>query len=76
MTIKAALKIVKANKLAALCGVTPAFISHMKTGRKAIPPALCPKIEAATGGLVTRAQLRPDIFGKLPKLPKIKEKGK
>jgi DNA-binding transcriptional regulator YdaS (Cro superfamily) len=31
--------------------------------RRGVPPERCGDIERATGGVVTRSQLRPDIFG-------------
>ena len=50
------------NQMAEICGVTrQAVYKWVKAGR---PPAhQCRTIEAATGALVTRYQLRPDIFG-------------
>lgn len=44
----------------------PAFVHQMKSGRRPVPPALVLPIEAATGGEVTRYELRPDIFGPAP----------
>lgn len=32
-----------------------------------VPTDICPKIEQATGGEITRHELRPDIFGPAPK---------
>lgn len=52
-------------KLARAIDVSPVFVSQMRSGVKAVPAELCPRIELATGGQVTREQLRPDIFGPL-----------
>jgi len=51
------------SKLAAHLGVTQPTIHHWlyKTDGR-VPAEYCPKIEEATGGAVTREQLRPDIF--------------
>jgi DNA-binding transcriptional regulator YdaS (Cro superfamily) len=38
------------------------MVSHWLTGRKAITPERAKQIEDATGGLVKRHELRPDIF--------------
>ncbi|WP_444922815.1 transcriptional regulator [Microbulbifer sp. DLAB2-AF] len=52
-------------QLARAIGVSPAFVSQMRSGARAIPPKLCKKIELATQRVVTRARLRPDVFGPL-----------
>ncbi|BBM00412.1 YdaS family helix-turn-helix protein [Microbulbifer sp. GL-2] len=52
-------------ELARAIVVSPAFVSQMRSGAKAIPPKLCKKIELATQRVVTRARLRPDVFGPL-----------
>jgi DNA-binding transcriptional regulator YdaS (Cro superfamily) len=49
-----------AVNLAGRIGVTPAFVSHWRTGLRPIPLERCAAIEQATGGLVTRQELRPD----------------
>ena len=36
---------------------------------KAVPAEYCRAIEAATGGKITRYQLRPDVFGDAPDHP-------
>ena len=36
-----------------------AYLSHLCSGRKPVPPALCIAIERATYGAVTRYELRP-----------------
>lgn len=48
-----------------LCVSSP-FLSQMTHGVRQIPPRLCLPIEQATGGKVTRYELRPDIFGSQP----------
>lgn len=49
-----------ATSLAAKIGVTPAFVSQWRTGFRPIPVERCAAIERATGGAVTRKELRPD----------------
>lgn len=51
--------------LAARIGVAPAVIGNWKL-RKSVPAERCLRIEAATGGKVTRYDLRPDVFGEAP----------
>ncbi|WP_406828140.1 helix-turn-helix domain-containing protein [Microbulbifer sp. ARAS458-1] len=41
-------------------------ISQWVTGRRPVPPMQCLPIEKATGGAVTRYELRPDVFGPAP----------
>lgn len=41
-------------------GITPAAVSHWATGYRNVPVEYCARIEAATGGAVTRQSLRPD----------------
>ncbi|WP_153940371.1 transcriptional regulator [Acidithiobacillus thiooxidans] len=53
------------SALAQALGVTPSLISQWKTGRRNISPESAIRIERATAGAVTRAELRPDIFGPL-----------
>lgn len=48
-------------KLAKKLGVHPMAITHWK--KRGVPPKRCKEIEAATGGQISRAELRPDIFG-------------
>ena len=50
-------------KLAAAAGVTVQAIYHWRGGVRRITPAYALKIEAATGGVVPRAELCPEIFG-------------
>ncbi|MBU2856168.1 helix-turn-helix domain-containing protein [Acidithiobacillus ferrooxidans] len=49
--------------LAQALGVTPSLISQWKTGRRNVSPESAIRIERATNSTVTRAELRPDIFG-------------
>ena len=51
-------------RLAKALGVEPMAISQWKR-RGTMPPERCVEIEVATGGAVTRLELRPDIFGEL-----------
>lgn len=41
----------------------------MNLAGKGVPAEYCRAIEAATGGQVTRYQLRPDVFGDAPDPP-------
>jgi DNA-binding transcriptional regulator YdaS (Cro superfamily) len=49
-------------KLAALIGLKPNVVSNWRL-RGQVPADRCLAIESATGGLVTRHDLRPDVFG-------------
>jgi DNA-binding transcriptional regulator YdaS (Cro superfamily) len=42
--------------------ITPTWMSLLISGRRKASPVLALAIEGATGGLVTRGELRPDIF--------------
>lgn len=54
---------------AAKIGKRQSYVSmllyRVKAGRL-VPADICPKIEEATGGAITRHDLRPDIFGPGP----------
>ncbi len=52
-----------AIKLAHAVGVTPQAINDWKR-RGRVPAERVIAVEAATGGLVTRFQLRPDLYGR------------
>jgi len=54
------------SALSQFLGVHPAFVSQWATGRRPVPGRWCIPIEQATGGAVTRHDLRPDIFGEAP----------
>lgn len=43
--------------------VSPQFVCQLANGSRPVPATLVLKIELATGGAVTRHELRPDIFG-------------
>jgi DNA-binding transcriptional regulator YdaS (Cro superfamily) len=51
---------------ARLVGVTPAMVWQWEKGRRPVPATRCVDIEQATGGTVTRYDLRPDVFGEAP----------
>lgn len=53
------------SKLAEAIGVTPSFVNQWLSGTRPVPPVRCKDIEAATGGKVTRLELRPDVFGEV-----------
>jgi DNA-binding transcriptional regulator YdaS (Cro superfamily) len=42
--------------------ISPTWLSLLMNGSRRASPELSAKIEKATGGLVTREELRPDIF--------------
>jgi DNA-binding transcriptional regulator YdaS (Cro superfamily) len=42
--------------------ITPTWMSLLIAGRRKASPVLALAIEEATGGLVTKQELRPDIF--------------
>lgn len=52
--------------LARRLGITAAAVNQWVKGRRPVPPERCRAIEAATGGVVTRYDLRPDVFGPAP----------
>lgn len=54
------------TSLANLIGAAPAFVSQWVNGRRPVPPRFAREIETATGGKVTRYDLRPDVFGAAP----------
>lgn len=49
-------------EMAAHLGITPTWLSLLIAGRRKASPVLAMSIEVATSGLVTRKDLRPDIF--------------
>ncbi|WP_458068669.1 Cro/CI family transcriptional regulator [Rhodanobacter sp. BL-MT-08] len=51
--------------LASVLGIKSPSISDWRK-RKQVPAERCGAIEAATGGKVTRYDLRPDVFGEAP----------
>lgn len=50
-------------RLAEALGVEPMTVSHWK--KRGVPTDRCREIELATGGVVTRADLKPEIFGEV-----------
>ena len=42
--------------------ITPTWLSLIISGKRQASPVLALALEEATGGLVTRQELRPDIF--------------
>lgn len=59
---------VKRNALARAVGANPQYMYQMAVGwnGKRPSPGMARKIESATNGIVTRYELRPDIFGVAP----------
>jgi len=55
---------VKGSKaeMAKYLGITPTWMSLLISDRRKASPVLAIALETATGGLVTRQELRPDIF--------------
>ena len=51
------------TELARRIGCSQVFVHQMLRGRRAVSARLCLPIERATGGAVTRYELRPDVFG-------------
>lgn len=54
-------------RLARALGVVPMAVTNWK--KRGVPIVWAPEIERATNGLVTRAELRPDIFGPIDANP-------
>ena len=50
-------------KLAGVLGCSQQLVSQMLTGRVRITAEMAVKLDVATGGKVSRHDLRPDIFG-------------
>ena len=51
------------SKAAALLGISVGMVGHIENGRRNVSINVAKKIEAASGGFLTRHDLRPDIFG-------------
>ena len=49
-------------EMARYLGITPEWMSKLIAGTKVCSPKLAVRIEEATQGLVTRKELRPDLF--------------
>lgn len=56
----------KQNELASRLSVTPQALNQWVNGVRPVPAKHCIAIEEATGGAVTRYELRPDVFGAAP----------
>lgn len=54
------------NALARVLGLKQAHVWNWLNRDREVPAEHCRKIEQATGGLVTRYELRPDVFGPAP----------
>lgn len=54
------------QKLAALIGKQQGHVAKWLHRDRKVPAEMCLPIERATGGKVTRYDLRPDIFGERP----------
>ena len=52
-----------ASALAARIGIAPAFLYQIAHGKRQASAALARSIESATGGAVSRRDLRPDDWG-------------
>lgn len=52
----------RASTLAKAIGVYPSFVTKMALGKKPIPLEKCMPIEIATGGAVTRRDLKPQEY--------------
>ena len=70
MNLNEFLKTTSQSDLARRLGVTQPLISNWVTGKTRISAERCIEIERATDGAVTRMDLRPDLFGNLPKSSK------
>ena len=44
-------------------GISVGMVGHIETGIRGISPHVAMKVEADSNGLVTRGQLRPDLWG-------------
>jgi len=62
MDLKTYLETTSQSELAAALGVTQGTVSHWLNGRARIPAERVLAIETATGGKVTRHELRPDLY--------------
>jgi len=51
------------TSLASAIGVTASFVNQWVAGVRPVPATRCRAIEEATGGVVSCAELRPDVFG-------------
>jgi DNA-binding transcriptional regulator YdaS (Cro superfamily) len=63
MTLAEYVKTTTPTQFAARLGVCSAMVSHWLHGRHRVTAERAKQIEQVTGGAVTAAELRPDIFG-------------
>ena len=63
-----------AMRLAQAIGVNQSYLSQMMTGKRAISPIRCVKIEQFTGGLILREELRDDWREVWPELIHMRRK--
>lgn len=54
------------SALADACKTSPDYLWQVATGRRKASFKLAREIEAATSGLISRHDIRPDIFGPAP----------
>ena len=57
----------KQRELANRLGISPTWMNLIVSGKRDCSPELALAIEQATGGQVTRKELRPDLFGDIKK---------
>lgn len=55
------------RRLANALGISPTWMNLVVSGKRDCSPELALAIEQATNGQVTRAELRPDLFGDIKK---------
>ena len=67
MTLNEYLSTTTQAELAGKLGITQSMVSQWLTGAVRITAERAVQIEQATLGEVTRAELRPDVFGETPK---------
>lgn len=56
------------SALAKALGIKPPSVVQWLKGVRPVPAGRCIAIEQATGGQVTRYELRPDVFGQPPQI--------
>lgn len=60
--------------LAAAVSASPDYLWQVATDRRKASTSLATSIEAETRGVVTRASLRPDVWGPVPRATRPKRK--
>lgn len=53
------------SRLSKETSIASSFLYQMSKGTRTVPPRYCNAIEQATGGLVTRRDLRPDDWAEI-----------